>query len=216
MPLFSGMEISHESEILLLRQKETHVTNKRVQIFSQDDKYSISVPPGAVSDGETVTIEHGIIPCETCHPFEFPSGIYPVSAILSINLTSDQNFLKPITIALPHFMLCETPDDCNNLTILKACRVVDTNGVPSYTFKEMPREYLSLFSLRNKRIGYASYSTTHCCYWCVGTYVRSDIEKALLCLTEAKVKTTPEMESKEMDIRHYCLSYYLATCLKVI
>lgn len=213
VPLIPMMENSYN--IHLLRELEMKVTAEGAVFISQDDGYIISIPPGAVSKGSQVTLIHGVVPHGVYHAFEFPNEAYPVSAIVAVQSTSNQAFLKPITIALPHFIHCESSDDCRKLVVFKACLVTDENGVSTYQFKEMPKEQLSLFSVRNKEIGvvlpYAAYSSDHCCYWCVGTYDRSDTDKALFCLTEAKLKATGGVD---LSI-HYCLSYYLPTCLKV-
>ena len=213
VPLIPKMENSHN--IQLLRELEMNVTAEGRVFTSRDDGYIISIPPGAVSKGSQVTLKHGVVPHEAYHIFEFPSEAYPVSAVVSVQSTSNQAFLKPITIALPHFIHCETSDDCRKLAIFKACHVTDENGVSTYQFKEMLKEQLSLFSVRNKEIGvllhYAAYSSDHCCYWCVGTYDRNVTDKALFCLTEANLKAS---EGVDLSI-HYCLSYYLPTCLQV-
>ena len=208
------MQTNHD--VHLLREKEMKVTSEGAQFVSQDDGYIISAAPGAVSKGSSVTLRHGVVPHGAFDQFEFPKGVYPVSAILSVQPTSDWKFLKPISIALPHFMSCETEDDCTKLIVLKACHVTDENGVSKYRFKKMPKKNLTLFSVRDKKNGmvwpYVSYSSDHCCYWCVGTYNKSDTDKAMFCLTEAKPKSTEAVESREF---HFCLSYYLPTCIQV-
>ena len=216
VPRFSTLETDHA--ILLLRERELIVTSEGTQFVSQDDGYIISVPSGAIPKGTTVTFKHGVIPHGSFCRFEFPNGVHPVSSILSLHSTTEENFLKPINIALPHFINCKTPDDCMNLAVFKACHTISANGKPAYHFEKMPNENLSLFSVRNKDSGavipYAAYSSDHCCYWCVGIYTRDDTDKAMFCLTEAKQKVSGENESRELTI-HYCLSYYLPTCLKV-
>ena len=221
VPLISmWTETCLDNNIPLMREMQTNVMSDGAPIISQDDGYIISVPPGAISKGLSITLKHGVVPHGAFDQFEFPEGVTPVSAVLSVQCPTKRTFLKPISIALPHFMNCETSDDCNKLAVFKACHAsqINVNGRKKYQFKEMPKERLTLFTVRNKKAGlvlpYAAYSSNHCCYWCVGTYNKTDTDKAMFCLTEAKPKLSDELETKEFNI-HYCLSYYLPTCLKV-
>ena len=217
MPSLSILENNHD--IQLLREGELTVTSDGAYFASPDDGYIISVPPGAVPKGATITLKYGVVPHGGFSQFQFPEGMNPVSPIVSVQSTTKQKFFKPIDIAMPHFINCETPDDCNQLAVFKACHTTGENGMPTYRFEEMPKENLSLFSVRNKVNGtimpYAAYSADHCCYWCIGTYSKKVTDKAMFCLVEARPKPTEELkESMELTI-HYCLPYYLPTCLKV-
>ena len=203
---------------LLLREKELTVTSDGAYFVSPDDGYIISVPPGAVPRGERITLRHGVVPHGGFSQFQFPNGMLPVSAIVSVLSTSNDKFHKPIEITMPHCIDCKTSEDCNKLVVFKACHTIGENGLPIYRFEEMPRRNLSLFTVRSKEIGmvmpYAAYSTEHCCYWCVGIYSKKYTDNlTMFCLTEAKPKSTSE-ESRELAI-HYCLSYHLPTCVKV-
>lgn len=191
------------------------MTDDGAQFISEEDGYMIFVPPGAVPTGSTVTLKHGIVPHGHFHQFQFPDGVRPVSPILFLQSSMKQNFLAPFSIALPHCISCEMPDDCMKLAIFKACHEVGEDGRPVYRFQKQPNENLSLFSVRNREnravIPYAAYSSDHCCCWCVGEYFRKDTDKAMFCLVEARPKHN---ESREQTI-HYCLPYCLPTCLKV-
>ena len=202
---------------LLLREKELTVTSDGAYFISPDDGYIISVPPGAVRKGETITLKHGVVPHGGFGHFQFKDGMHPVSLIVSVqSQTTKHKFHKPIVIAMPHYINLETADDCSKLAVFKACHTIE-NGVPTYRFEEQPRENVSHFTVRSKELGtvmpYVAYSTEHCCYWCVGTYSKEYIDnQTMFCLTEARPKSTDE--SRELAI-HYCLSYHLPTCLKV-
>ena len=202
---------------ILLREKELNVTSDGAYFISPHDGYIISVPPGAVAKGETITLKHGVVPHGGFSQFQFPEGMHPVSPIVSVLSTTKHKFRKPIEIAIPHYINCETPDDCNKLAVFKACHTIGENGLPTYRFEKMPSRNLSLFTVRSKENGivmpYAAYSADHCCFWCVGTYSKKDTDKAMFCLTEARPK--PIEDSRELAI-HYCLSYHLPTCLKVM
>lgn len=177
-----------------------------------------SVPSGAVPNGSTITLRHGIVPHGAFQNFRFPQGVYPVSSIISLQSTTKLELLKPFDIALPHFINCETPEDCMKLAVFKAYHTHDNKVTSSYQFEPTPNESLSLYSYRikesNQVVPYASYSSDHCCLWCIGTYTSYDADKAMFCLTEAKQKQSTEKGSRELTI-HYCLPYYLPTCIKV-
>ena len=214
--MYTVPSLSILNNLLLLREKVLTVTSDGAYFISPDDGYIISVPPGTIPKGEKITLKHGVVPHGGFGQFQFPDGMHPVSSIISLQSTTKHKFLKPIDIAVPHYMNCETPEDCNELVFFKACHTGSENGLPTYQFKEMPRESISLFSARIKENGmvlpYAAYSAEHCCFWCVGIYSRQDTDKAMFCLIEARSK--PAEESRESSI-HYCLPYYLPTCLKV-
>ena len=201
---------------LLLREKELTVISDGAYFISPGDGYIISVPPGAVHKGETITLKHGVVPHGGFGQFQFPDGMRPVSPIIFVQSTTKHKFHKPIEIAMPHYINLETVDDCSKLGVFKACHAIK-NSVPTYCFEEQPRQNMSHFTVRSEELGtvipYVAYSTEHCCYWCVGTYSKEYTDNlTMFCLTEARPKSTEE--SRELTI-HYCLSYYLPTCLKV-
>ena len=160
----------------------------------------------------------------TCHKvrsasYTAKSGVWPVSVILSLHQTTDQQLLKPIDIALPHFIHCETQDDCNRLAVFKAnCDGDGQDGKKIYHFKKMPDQNLSLGTYYEDRkypegIPYAKYSTDHLCYWCIGEYGKEDTDRAIFSLIEAKPKV---MHQYQDPVIHFCLPYFLPTCLKVL
>jgi hypothetical protein len=200
----------------LLREKELTVTQNGATFISVDDGYSISVPSGAVTNGSTITLRHGIVPHGAFHDITFPRGVYPVSPIISLQSTTKLELFKSFDIALPHFINCETPEDCMKLAVFKAYHNIHCDGdTPRYQFEPTPNESLSLYSYRSKEsnrvVPYASYSSDCCCLLCVGTYSSYDADKAMFYLIEAKERQSTE---KGLTI-HYCLPYYLPTSIKV-
>ena len=220
MCLFSFIVLEHEYDTLgLLREGELTITQNGGGFVSPDDGYSISVPSGAVPHGSMITLRHGVVSHGAFHQFTFPQGVYPVSPIIFLQSTTKLELLKPFEIALPHFINCETAEDCMKLAIFKACHTQGEKAISHYQFEPMPNENLSLYSYRSKEgnqvMPHAAYSSDHCCFWCVGTYTNYDADKAMFCLTEAKQKQSTEKELKKANDIHYCLPYYLPTCIKV-
>ena len=181
-----------KSGITLPREGELKVDSKGKQYVSSDDGYAILFPPGAIPENETVTFKHGVV--QPFGPFEFPDGVRPVSAILFLHQTTNQQLLKPIDIALPHFIHCEAQDEHNRLAMFKAnCNGDGHDGKQIYHFKKMPDESLSLGTYYEdpkypEGIPYAKYSTDHLCYWYIGEYGKEDTDRAIFSLIEAKPK----------------------------
>ena len=207
--------------VSLIREGELEVDSTGEKYVSSDDGYAISIPPGAITEGKTATFKHGVVPDGPFGPFEFPTGVRPVSAILSLHPTTEQPLLKPIEIALPHFIHCETQDHCNRLAVFKAdCRITDEkDGQQIYSFKEMTGVNLSLGTYCEDQnypegIPYAKFSTDHLCYWCLcEKYSHDDTDRAIFSLIEV---TPRVLDQSEDAVIQFCLPYFLPTCHKVL
>ena len=209
---------SQKQMISLVREGEMTVDNKGKQYISPDDGYTISVPPGAIAEGKTIAFKYGVVPDGPFGPFEFPDGVRPVSAIISLHPTTEEPLLKPIEMALPHFIHCETKEDQKRLGVFKAdCHRDVKGGKTIYCFKDMTEVKLSLGTYNGdpnypEGIPYAKYSTTHGCFWCIGEYGKDETDRAIFSLIEVKPKI---LDQHEDLVIHYCLPYFLPTCHKV-
>ena len=194
--------------------------SKGKQYVSPVDGYVISIPPGAIPEGMTATFKHGIVPDGPFGSFKFPTGVRPVSAILSLHPTTEQPLLKPIDVALPHFIHCETQEDCQRLAVFKAKCTGDRgngHGKQIYQFEQMTEVNLSLGTYYGdskypEGIPYAKYSTDHHCYLCIGEYRKEDIDKAIFSMIEVKPKVVDQFDNL---VVHFCLPYFLPTCHQV-
>ena len=209
---------SGSKTVSLVREGEITVDSKGIQHVSPDDGYTISLPSGAIAEGKTVTFKYGVVPDGPFGPFQFPNGVRPVSAILSLHPTTEEPLLKPIEIALPHFIHCETQEDQKRLAVYKADCHSDVregaDGRTLYSFKKMTGVKLSLGIYNGdpnypEGIPYAKFSTGHCCYLCIGEYGKDDTDRAIFSLVEAKPKTLNQFEEL---VVHFCLPYFLPTC----
>ena len=209
---------SENGGVSLVREGEMTVDSKGKQYVSPDDGYVILVPPGAIAKGKTVTFKCGVVPDRPFRPFEFPNGARPASAILSLHPTTEEPLLKPIEIALPHYIHCETQEDQKRLTVYKAnCHGEIKNGKTVYSFKQMTDVKLSLGTYRGdpnypQGIPYAKCSIDHFCYLCYGEYSKDETDKAIFSLFDIKPKT---LDPREDLVIRFCLTYYLPTCHKV-
>ena len=201
-----------------MREGEITVDSKGNQYVSPDDGYVIFVPPGAIAKDKTVTFKYGVVPDGPFGPFEFPDGVRPVSAIMSLHPTTEEPLLKPIEIAQPHFIHCETQKDQKRLAVYKAdCRGEIKNGKMVYSFKQMIDVKLSLGTYYGdpnypQGIPYAKYSTGHFCHLCIGEYGKDETDRAIFSLIDIKPKTLGP--SEDLVVR-FCLPYFLPTCHKV-
>ena len=207
--------------VSLVREGELTVDSRGKQYISSDDGYTISIPPGAVAKGKTVTFKYGVVPDGPFGPFHFPNGVRPVSAILSLHPTTEEPLLKPIEIAQPHFIHCKTQEDQKRLAVYKAdCQSDVREGADGrilYSFKKMTDVKLSLGTYNRdpnypEGIPYAKFSTHHPCYFCIGEYGKDDTDRAIFSLVEVKPKVLNQFEDL---IIHFCFPYFLPTCHKV-
>ena len=137
---------------------------------------------------------------------------------------ADTEFLKPIEVTLPHFIVCETPEDCEKLSFYKAehDNFKVENGAKIYLFEKVTNGNIAYFSqyCENSRStkqkipqGAATLYTTNCCDLCIAKeYTEEQTSKALLSLSQI-VPRQPGL-GEEYEII-YCLSYFLKTCIKV-
>ena len=209
----SGNEV-----VSLVREGEMIVDSRGKQYISPDDGYAISIPPGAIAERKTVTFKYGVVPDGPFGPFKFPDGVRPVSAILSLHPTTEEPLLKPIEIAQPHFIHCETQEDQKRLAVYKAdCHSDVTEGRDGkmlYSFKKMTNVKLSVGTYNGdpnypEGIPYAKYSTGHCCYLCIGQYSKDETDGVIFSLIEVKPRMLNQLEDL---IIHFCLPYFLPTC----
>ena len=196
----------------LVREGELQVDCKGKEYASPDDGYAFSIPPGSIPEGKTITFKHGIVSDGPFGPFEFPTDVRPVSSILSLHATIEQPLLKPIEIALPHIIHCENADDHKQLAVFKAtCNDfrIGRNGEHIFSFKKVSSANLTIMMCQG--FPYAKFSTCHCCYMCYGVCSKEDTDNALFCFVEA----IPRVIRQSRPLIHFCVIFFLPTCLKV-
>ena len=168
---------------------------------NQDHDIYLIVPPGAVPEGQQVTIEIGVsLSC----PILFPAGKRPVSAMVSMCVVGNPNyqFLKPVEVRLSHCLDIATKEDANNLEIefLKS-------GHNLFCFHKAEGE--STFEPGTHS---GTLSTKHfCCFCIVANKMKADLTKTYYRLVKVVPKSTPSLRWKA----RYCITYFLSTCLRV-
>ena len=202
-------QVKLHKKTLLTRTEELEFDSNGGEYHSQDDEYSLIVPKGAIPEHlGSVSIQCGVIPYGPLGPFEYPDGVKPVSPIVWFCSNPSITFEKPVEIIIPYCLDCESEEHSKSLAFFKANHndyTVNRNGQRIFHFKEA--EGITFFSL-------SSFSGTlyaeHFCFYCVGVYSREDTAQANFCLITAK----PVQMQRTCRI-HFCLTYFLATCLKV-
>ena len=191
---------------LVTRVEEITIDSSGGEYHSKIDDFRLIIPKGAVQS--PVVIQVGVVAYGPCGPFEYPKGCRPVSPIVWVCTNHETKFLKSIKIVLPHCIDCASEEDCRTLTFLKADHTakVRSSGENVLCFKEMDGE--TSFSPQSS---YGTLLTNHCCMYCVGEFDSEDTDKAKICLTKA----TPRVIQGDHFQVHFCLTYFLPTCLKV-
>ena len=168
---------------------------------NQDHHIALKVPPGAVPEGEQVTVEIGVsLSC----PILFPAGKRPVSAILSMCVVGNPNyqFLKPVEVRLSHCLDVATREAVNNLEIefLKS-------GHNLFCFHKA--EGKSTFEPGTHS---GTLTTKHFCCFCIAANKsKADLTKIYYRLIKVVPKSTSSLRWKA----RYCITYFLNTCLRV-
>lgn len=172
----------------------------------EGDKIEVEFPEGFMEEPD-ISFEYHATTQEFFGPCSFPEDVRPVSAILSLHPERDIQFLKPIKITMPHFIETTTEDDCKRLVYFKALmdnyELVDGQRVLKF------EEVQDMEVTYNCKQRFATLHARHCCYYCVGEYMRDDTNKALFCIVYAQEKLG------QSTVFHFCLLYLLPTCMKV-
>ncbi len=197
------------------------VTSKSQTVDLAEDGCSIFIPEGAVKEGTKVTLHYGVAPHSPYGPFEFDEGAQPVSPILLLcPEPANTVFLKPIEVTLPHFIFCETPEDCNRLSFSKARHdnfVVD-NSRKIYQFEKVldgKMVQFTQYDLKSKiPQGAATLYTQHCCYICIQEDISEEETNSKKVFSLSQIVPKHRDYARDNQI-YYCLSYHLKTCIKV-
>ena len=175
---------------------------------SKSNNVTITFPEGAVPSGiHSVNVEFGVA---LLGPFDMPdnhSDMKPVSPFVWICTdVKDFKFSKPLTVIMPHFVSCDTQQDCKALVFMEADgRLVDEEG--RFQFKES--NGTSKFNRRSMK---GSLSTLHSGFLCICSKISSiAISKANYCLMMLMPKQ-PDQERFEVT---FCITYLLETCIQV-
>jgi hypothetical protein len=180
----------------------------------KEDGITIVFPTGFIAQ-PSLTFECSVSSHVTSS--NFPPDIRPVSAVLSLGPRNfcDQ-FLKPIEITMPHFIDLDIEENCQGLRVFVAGSDDCNEGLEFKELSEGASISLSTSWPYKHRTHYVTFSTDHCCFFCIGRYFKKDTDEASLVLTKAEstLTTNAVNQSRELFL-HLCFHYNLPTCIEV-
>ena len=179
-----------------------HVTSEGGTFENTEHDVTIEIPPGAVRNGVTISLEVGVA---LYGPFELPEDYSCISPIVwvCVQQQPDFKFLKPIKVKLPHLLDLQSTHDCAEVTFLKAGHRVNANE--RYCFE--PVDGATVIEPED---GYGTLFTDHFCYICMTTPNFSQ-KKKKYCVIQIKPIKTQESNWTTS----FCVTYFLKTCMQV-
>ena len=185
---------SFSQRALLSNLCEFEVTCKGGK-FTSPHSYSLTIPKGAIKDGESVKIKTGIMAYGPYGPFKCPENVTIVSPIVWFESEPEVYFSNPAVLKIQH---CSS--DRQHIGVLKGHHdaaselfQIDKVDVKKDTDSE---DYVALL-------------IDHFCVYCLGIYTPEQVEKARLCIIP--IEGCKDQE-KEMI---FCITYCLDTCKQV-
>ena len=185
-------------------------TNTGVKYFDKSNDFHLDIPEGAIPEGESITIDIGVA---LYGPFQYPEGLRPVSPVfwLCVRDKKLSQFLKPVTVTIPHFLHLENGNDIESLELsfLKGDHVM--NSQQMYQFQKLEGSVNMLFKPLKK---YGVLQTTHFCYLCISSKISLKlIRKAMFCVYAAIPRV---MSPREPAYVYFFVTFLLSTCLNTL
>ena len=167
-----------------------------LEYANMDHEIALSIPKGAIAEGETVYFEVGVT---LYGPFTFPENTQHISPILWLCALEKESLMKPFQLSLRHILINEKT---HNVRFAKASHINDR-----YTFKDCT-------DIDSKEIildKHGILMTKHCCLYCLKANVTdklsSDVRYGLVRLEKA-------LSNSESELLFLAV-YSLNTCIKV-
>lgn len=180
-----------------------------VQFDSKGGRYAnenhevyLKVPSGAIPEGKTISIEVGVS-FHSALVSLLPLESRPVSPLVKLCVVGEPNFrfLKPVEVILPHFLDIEDKEDPERmgLQFVKSGHSLycfhKSDGVATF----MPHSHT------------ATLKTAHFCTFCITADETISSRK----INYRLVKVVPKNREEKEWRAHFCVAYYLRTCLQV-
>ena len=166
-------------QCMTLCQTLVGCTSRGLKYDDDADNFTLHIPSGAIPVGNTPRIiDIGV----ALHgPFQFPSGLRPVSPIFWVCVRDqpDFQFSQPVRITIPHFLNLSSIHDIQSLglTFLKA----DHQMNPQHMYQFKPTDGEIKFEPLMK---YGVLKTTHFCSLCIACRDTPEcLEKTTFCIT---------------------------------
>ena len=201
--------------ILTQRQIFIPSTQESLSISLFEDDVHLELPLEVLDYPDPdPSIEAAFAPLGPIGPqFIIPDGMIPVSSAVWLCSSPYKKFQDPAVLKLSHCFKCNSPEDSNLLSFLKAEHkdiIRDEYGQLSIKFEEVAKAQ-SEFPLNEQ---YGILRDHHFCMYCLAV---KSLEKDVLgrvsyCLTILKPKLYPTNENKKI----YCILHFdLDSCKRV-
>ena len=175
----------------------------------EEHDITLRIPEGAVTKGEKIHIEIGVV---MYGPFAFPENTRPISPILWLCFVNkDIALKKDFQIILPHFLTGLTTEELHyhqvgfvkaNHNQKYAC--TSKNGQIVYEFEVC--ETQTLFASSGGK-SYGILKSDHCCFYCLQAKQTPELARNVgYCLAR--------IESLSSEI-FFVTSFFLKSCVKV-
>ncbi len=184
-------------------------TSSGAELHSNEHDIHIKIPPGAIPDGETLSIQVGVV---SFGPFNFPEGMVPVSPIIWLCIASVPHqryyqFRRPVEITLPHYLDLSGGFDLQKLCFLKANHTYAGNENGYYDLSQTDGR--TVFSRDEAR---GTLFTDHFCSMCIAEEITEErAANANYCL----IMATPESPQQPCWDIYFAVMYFLPTCIEV-
>ena len=186
-----------------------NITSEKANHFDEANDFGLDIQKGAIADGVNLTIDIGVA---LFGPFQFPTGLRPVSPVLWVHRErKDIQLSKPVTLTIPHFLGLANDEDIESLglTFLKSDNKKNAKG--QYELHPINDESIEF---KPKR-GFGALKTTHfSCFVCIASKDNATcLRKARFCITRIFPKCA--IVNAKQDA-FFFISLYLKTCLNRI
>ena len=176
--------------------------------WDEKNEVLIQIPRKAIPRGVSLDIDVNV---SLYGPFQYPEGLQPISPVVWMCARGHEGFqfLKPVSISLPHYLNIDRTEDCESLgiTLLKSDHKRNERNKYLLTPTDMNLE------VDPERKRNLKFKTNHFCHLCLAKNVsRGDVFDAQ---SRAQCFCTGVKDPKTLYFYFY-ISYYLPTCIELI
>ena len=192
-------------DVSFLDQKVIPCTSKGIDFNLEQYDIALHVPEGAVSNGEQIEIQLGVV---SYARFSYPDNVKIVSPVIWLCTKRNHSFQKPIEVTVAHF--CDASTD-------KSLQFLKSGHQPNVLSGSAGKKHYRLVQAKGKAHFHEDYgvlSTKHFCFACVAVVLEAQDSfvyksKYYLIAGIPKEITTPQWSV------FFCVTFHLKTCLEV-
>lgn len=207
------MEAEQTAKVPFLHHEILECDYSGLKYTNPDHDISISIPEGAVSEGDIVHFEFGVTMFGPTMfgLFKFVGDARPISPIAWVCLLEENYKLKkPYRVILPHVLtqLSNESLQYHQVKVAKAEHKVFSDDEESKSYKFHPSGIQPIFGF----IGYKSYAaleSIHFCFYCLEANQTLELDRNIgYCLVRVIQESIPNKV-------FFLAMYFLGTCLRV-